>query len=80
MSEGTLRQLLSSGRHIEFEFNMERYQVEMVSYAFSTEYAFGKKFGTKVTSPYFDDIYLRRHYSYSLAEMLQKVSSSQISY
>lgn len=80
MSEGTLRQLLSSGRHIEFVFNMERYQIEMVNYAYSTEYAFGKKFGTKITSPYFDDIYLRRHYSYSLAEMLQKVSSSQISY
>ena len=80
MSEGTLRQLLSSGRHIEFVFHEERYQVEMVNYAFSTEYAFGKKWGTKVTSAYFDDIYLRRHYSYSLSEMLQKVSSSQINY
>ena len=80
MSEGTLRQLLWSGRQIEFEFNLEKYQVQLVNYAFSTEYAFGKKYGTKVTSACFDDIYLRRHYSYSLAEMLQKVPSSQIYY
>ncbi|MBP5633652.1 hypothetical protein J6X13_01820 [Candidatus Saccharibacteria bacterium] len=80
MSEGTLRQLLWSGRQIEFEFNMERYQVKLVNYAFSTEYAFGKKYGMKVTSAYFDDIFYRRHYSYSLAEMLQKVPSGQIYY
>jgi len=80
MSEGTLRQLLWNGRQIEFEFNMERYQVKLVNYAFSTEYAFGKKWGTKITSPYFDEIYFTRHYGYSLSEMLQKVSSSQIYY
>ena len=78
MSEKTLRDLLWSGRQIEFEFGQDRYQVGLVKYAFSTEYAFGKKFGTKITSPYFDEIYLRRHYGYSLSEMLQKVPSSQI--
>jgi hypothetical protein len=80
MSESTLRDLLWSGRQVEFEFGLDTYQVKLVNYAYSTEYAFGKKFGSKITSPYFDEIYLRRHYGYSLSEMLQKVSSSKIYY
>ena len=47
MSEGTLRQLLSSGRHIEFVFHEERYQVEMVNYALAPSMLLAKNGGQR---------------------------------
>ena len=78
MTESNLKSLLWSGKQIEFDFNLRRYTVKLVHYAFNDEYAFGEKYGRKTTSSYFDDIYFMRENGYSLAEMLSRVSSSQI--
>ncbi|MBR3322480.1 hypothetical protein IKG13_00210 [Candidatus Saccharibacteria bacterium] len=78
MDLGYLKDLLSRGREVEFVFASRHYTVKRVLFASTTEYAFGQKWGDKVTSSYFDELFYRRIDGYSLSEMLQRVSSNQI--
>ncbi len=78
MDLGYLKDLLSRGREVEFEFASRRYTIKRVLFSSTTEYAFGEKWGDKYTSSYFDEIYYRRINGYSLSEMLRTVGSSQI--
>lgn len=78
MSPSYLKDLLMRGREVEFDFGASRYSLKRVMYRSTTEFAFGRKWGDKVTSSYFDELYYRRIDGYSLSEMLQSVSSNQI--
>ena len=79
MDPSYLKDLLWRGREVEFVFQSQRYTVKQVQYRATTEYAFGKKWGSKITSNYFDGIlYSRELNGYSLSDMLSQVSSSQV--
>ena len=78
MDPSYLKNLLWSGREVEFDYKANRYTVKLVDYRSSTEYAFGRKWGNKITSDIFDDILYTRDYGTSLHDMLREISSSQI--
>ncbi len=78
MNTGYLKDLLWTGHEVEFEYEANRYTVKLINYRSTTEYAFGKKWGNKITSDYFDDILYRRDYGVSLNEMLNEISSSDV--
>lgn len=78
MDPSYLKDLLWRGREVEFEYGAHRYTVKLVDYRSTTEYAFGRKWGDKITSDYFDDILYRRDYGASLSDMLKEVSSSSV--
>ena len=78
MSPSYLKDLLLGGREIEFDFGTKRYVLKRVIYRSTTEFAFGQKWGEKITSSYFDDLYYRRIDGYSLSEMMNSVSGNQI--
>ena len=78
MDPSYLKDLLRRGREVEFDYGAHRYVLKHIDYRSTEEYAFGRKWGEKVTSDYFDDILYRRYYGASLSEMLKEISSSSI--
>ena len=80
MSPSYLKDLLMRGKEVQFDFGANRYVLKGHLYSSTTEFAFGRKYGEKVSSSYFDEFfYYRRVDGYSPSEMLQGVSSSCIS-
>ncbi|MCQ2570822.1 MAG: hypothetical protein MJ154_01040 [Candidatus Saccharibacteria bacterium] len=78
MDPSYLKDLLWRGREVEFEYGAYRYTVKLVDYRSTSEYAFGRKEGTKFTSDFFDDILYCRDYGVSLYQMLKEISSSSV--
>lgn len=78
MNESYLKDLLWRGREIEFDYNCKRYTVKLVNYHSTSEYTFGPKWGNKISSSYFEGIWTRRDYGYTLQEMLQRCSSGNV--
>jgi hypothetical protein len=78
MDPSYLKDLLCRGREVEFDYGSQRYTVKLVDFRSTTEYAFGKKWGDKITSDIFDGILYRRDYGRSLYEMIREINSSQV--
>ena len=53
MDPSYLKDLLWRGREVEFDYGAHRYTVKLVDYRSTSEYAFGRKWGDKVTSDFF---------------------------
>lgn len=75
MDSSYLKDLLWQGREVEFDYGMNTYVVKLIDYRSTTEFSFGPKWGKKITSYFFDDIFYRREYGASLCEMLRDASS-----
>jgi hypothetical protein len=75
MDPSYLKSLLWRGREVEFDYGANRYTIKLVDYRSTAEYAFGKKWGNKITSEYFDGILYRNDYGTSLNQMLKELGS-----
>jgi len=74
MDPSYLKDLLMRGREVQFDFGANRYVMSRVLYSSTTEFSFGRKWGEKITTSYFDEFfYCRRIDGYSPSEMLQRV-------
>jgi len=78
MNASYLKDLLWTGHEVEFDYETHRYTIKLINYRSTTEYAFGRKWGDKITSDYFDGILYRRDYGVSLYDMLNEISSSDV--
>ena len=79
MSESDLKSYLWGGRRVEFDYGFDRYTVEMATYAYSTEFALGRKYGSgKITVKYFEELLYRHDFGSSLSEMLRSGSSFSV--
>ena len=72
MNPSYLKDLLLLGREVEFEYGMNRYVVKKIDFHSTTEFSFGPKTGSKITSEYFDLLLYRRDFGSSLYEMLEE--------
>lgn len=77
MSPSDLKNYISCGRQVQFEYFSRSYVVGMVYMYPSSEYAFGPQYGSKITSSSFDDLLYRHDYGFSLSEMLRSLDRSR---